>query len=57
METAPSVEARTEASGAGFEAAPSVEFTTLVESVACDDAEATVVEAAVDGVDGSYCCS
>ena len=50
METAPSVEARTEASGAGFEAAPSVEFTARVESVACDDAEAAGVEAAVDGV-------
>ena len=30
METAPSVEARAEASGAGFEAAPSVEFTACV---------------------------
>ena len=30
METALSVEARAEASGAGFEAAPSVEFTACV---------------------------
>ena len=47
METAPSVEARTEV--LVFEAAPFVEFTACIESVACDDAEAAGV---VDGVDG-----
>ena len=57
METTASVEAGAEVSGAGFEAAPSVEFTARVESVACDDAEAVGVGAAVDGVDGSCCCS
>ena len=49
METAPSVEARAEASGAGFEAVPSVEFTARVGYVA----ESAGMEAAVDSVEAA----